>query len=528
MLSRREFLKGSAVGIASVGVLGSVTMAEEEAPAAEEEIVISAEESADVVVVGCGAAGIMAALTTQEAGLSTIVLEKGPTCYTANGAMAGGPALAETPMQEAEGKTVSVKTLYESLYNFAHGTVNGELLRKCVQAGVRVYNNFVDNGVPFGRLVDAYGVGYYARHMFGASRDQRFGPLADKIEAGGGKVEVNREAIKLIKDGDAVVGVIAKNVEDDTYIQYNARAVLIATGGYAGNDARIREHFGDIDVIPLCNILSTGQGYDMVIEAGGIADRNWALCCNEFGGANIKTGMTGFMAAFGNSAMTPAIYGGLIVNSVGDRFMNEQWLSDRPLAQGGEISMRMGKYYAVLDQEMLEALRDVGILEYYGNPADWYVGQTGLVGRTLPNIVDDVEKAIEQGWAVKGSLEECAEFFGMKNLVQTVADYNAACEAGEDNLYFKSSYLLHSLGGDTFYVIEYMPSCWCTFGGVKTDSYARAVTPAQEPIPGLYVAGVDNGSIYASPYYENEGASLGTAFTSGIVAGDCIVADLTA
>ena len=45
-------------------------------------------------------------------------------------------------------------------------------------------------------------------------------------------------------------------------------------------------------------------------------------------------------------------------------------------------------------------------------------------------------------------------------------------------------------------------------------------------IQGLYVAGVDNGSIYASPYYENEGAALGTAYTSGIVAADCMISDL--
>ncbi len=39
----------------------------------------------------------------------------------------------------------------------------------------------------------------------------------------------------------------------------------------------------------------------------------------------------------------------------------------------------------------------------------------------------------------------------------------------------------------------------------------------------LYVAGVDNGSLYCSPYYENEGASLGIAYTSGIVAADCML-----
>lgn len=77
--------------------------------------------------------------------------------------------------------------------------------------------------------------------------------------------------------------------------------------------------------------------------------------------------------------------------------------------------------------------------------------------------------------------------------------------------------------GDTYYVFEYEPSIWCTFGGVKTDVYCRALDAAQQPIPGLYVAGVDNGSLYCSPYYENEGAALGTAYTSSIVAGDCMI-----
>ena len=100
--------------------------------------------------------------------------------------------------------------------------------------------------------------------------------------------------------------------------------------------------------------------------------------------------------------------------------------------------------------------------------------------------------------------------------------YNELCRKGEDDHFFKSACLLKALKGRRFRVVEYEPSIWCTFGGVKTDASCRALTPAQEPIPGLYVAGVDNGSLYCSPYYENEGAALGTAFTSGIVAGECM------
>ena len=123
---------------------------------------------------------------------------------------------------------------------------------------------------------------------------------------------------------------------------------------------------------------------------------------------------------------------------------------------------------------------------------------------------------------MKGTLAECAAFFGLDNLEKTVAEYNEIVASGEDTQFYKSAYLLKPLSGETYYVVESMPSIWGTFGGVKTDDYCRALNAKQEPIAGLYVAGVDNGSLYASPYYENEGASIGVAFTSGIVAADCM------
>ena len=495
-------------------------------------ITVTSQEDADAVVVGCGAAGIMAALELQAAGVKTILLEKGSSCGVSNGSVAGGPALAETRVQAAENATVSVETLFNCEYGFSKGTVNGALLHKCVSAGERVVSNFMDNGVNMGLRRDAYGMGFRARHNFAdlqgtqVKGTDRFQPLVDKFTADGGVFEVCREAVKPVMDGDKVVGVIAKDTENKTYIQYNAKAVLIATGGYAGNQDRLHEHFGNINVWPLCNELSDGKGYDIVIEAGGIADRNWALCCNEFGGVNGKMEERGRSMVRSNDTLRFAIYGGLMVDPNGDRFMNEQYLADRPLALGGEMSLRVGKYYAVVDQTMYEECRDKGVLAYFGNPTDWYVGSTGYTKELLPNLDEHMDIAIQRGWAVKGSLADCAKAFGLTDLEQTVADYNAACAAGKDEQFYKNSYLLRELTGDTFYVIEYEPSIWGTFGGVKTDSYARAVNAEQQPIQGLYVAGVDNGSIYASPYYENEGAALGTAYTSGIVAADCMISDL--
>ena len=541
-ISRRDFLKGSVAAAAALGLTGIAPAFAEEAKTEEKEkLVPSTTVDCDAVVVGAGAAGLMAAMELAAAGKKTYLLEKGITVAVSNGSQAGGPALAETRVQAAEGATVSVETLYECEYGFSRGTVNGSLLRKCTSAGERVVSNFMDNGVNMGLRIDSYGMGFRARHNFANLEGtqlrglDRFGPLIEKFEADGGVLECLREAVQLVKEGDAVTGVLVRNGEDKSIIQYNCKAVLIATGGYAGNDERLRQIFGDLSVWPLCNTLSTGQGFDMVLEAGGIADRNWALCCNEFGGANYKIpDIHGGAMRSASPALEPALYGGLIVNRNGDRFMNEQYLSDRPLALGGEMALREGLYYAVLDQEMMDAVSTVGIRGYYGDPEDWYVGCHGSVffkgGENVvrADLPESVDAAVEQGWAAKGTLAECAAVFGMANLEKTVEEYNALCEAGEDTQFYKAPYLLHKLSGDTYYVFEYEPSIWSTFGGVKTDDYCRALAKDLSVIPGLYVAGVDNGSLYCSPYYENEGASLGIAFTSGIVAADCMLEFLNA
>lgn len=542
-ISRRDFLKGSLAAAASAAALGltGMTPAFADEGAEKEKLVPTETVDCDAVVVGAGAAGLMAAMELAAAGKKTYLLEKGPTVAVSNGSQAGGPALAETRVQAAEDATVSVQTLYDCEYGFSRGTVNGALLRKCTEQGDRVVGNFMDNGVNMGLRIDSYGMGFRARHNFANLEGtqlrglDRFGPLVEKFEADGGVLQCSREAVQLVKDGDAVTGVIVKNNEDKTVVQYNAKAVLIATGGYAGNEEMLKKFYGDITVWPLCNTLSTGQGYDMVLEAGGIADRNWALCCNEFGGANHKIpGIMGGAMRSASPALEPALYGGLIVNKNGDRFMNEQYLSDRPLALGGEMALREGLYYAVLDQEMMDAVATVGIRGYYGDPEEWYVGSHGSVFyKNGANVVRDdlpgaVDAAVEQGWGAKGTLAECAKVFGMPNLEKTVEAYNALCEAGEDTQYYKAPYLLHKLSGDTFYVFEYEPSIWSTFGGVKTDDYCRALAADQSVIKGLYVAGVDNGSLYCSPYYENEGASLGIAYTSGIVAADCMIDYLNA
>ena len=52
----------------------------------------SSTKECDVVVVGAGAAGLMATLKLSEAGKSVIVVEKAPSASMSNFSMCGGPA----------------------------------------------------------------------------------------------------------------------------------------------------------------------------------------------------------------------------------------------------------------------------------------------------------------------------------------------------------------------------------------------------------------------------------------------------
>jgi len=483
----------------------------------EDRVHNRSEEKADVVVIGSGAAGMMAAVTAAKKGLSCIVLEKGADCSVSNVTKAGGPALAGTKLQATENVTLTVDELYQHMYGFARGTVNAGLLRRALEKGYLVEEIFTECGIEAELLPDSYGAGFRARHFFKCFGKKRWQPLVDFLEQRNGKVCFGQCAQRLVLEDGKVTGVVAENVETKEVKVYRGKAVIIATGGYLGNREMIKEHFGDINVIPLGSTLSDGAGIKMAMEAGGYLDRNWGICSNEFGGANCK--LLSAEKRF-SSNLLYAITGGLLVNGNGERFMNEQHLSDEALSIGGEAVLREGKFYAVLDEGMYQALKAQSVYDFYGRPAEWYVGKT-VHSQPPRNQQSSLEEDIKNGWAFcADTVAEVAKKAGLLHLEKTVGEYNELCESDAQDPFGKAKYLCKAICKAPFYVFEYEASAWCTFGGVKTDAYCRLLNRENAVIDGVYVAGVDNGSCYCVPYYDNEGAALGIAFTTGIVAGE--------
>ena len=133
----------------------------------------------------------------------------------------------------------------------------------------------------------------------------------------------------------------------------------------------------------------------------------------------------------------------------------------------------------------------------------------------------NLEAAISEGRCYTAdTLEEMAEVSGCEDIAETVKAYNKLVAAGEDTEFFKNPQLLQPIDEEgPFYMFEYNPSAFNTFGGCRTDHLTRALKSNYDVIPGLYIAGTENGSLYSSPYYDVGGTCNGLSLASGRLAG---------
>ena len=536
-MDRRSFLGLGAVGALAAGAgLAGCAPQSQAAPAAGDNLGEAGEgaqagtaiprkegtetKQCDVAIVGAGAAGLQAALKLARGGKKVVVIEVGPSAAISNFAMCGGPTACETRLQEQENATVSLDQIFTYMNDFSRGSVNSALLRNCLAHTGEAIDAMLDLGIAMDLIPDTYGVGFRGRHMIMADPEGRTAPLVADIESNGGEFLYNTKAEKIIMENAAVAG-----VQTDAGIDVMAPAVVVCTGGFGGNEEMQLEKL-NTKVFPLGSTLSDGTGINMVLDAGGAWDRNFAVLGNECGAVS-KATVSPFTEDWHNTNehLGYWLFGGLYTDPVGERFINEGKIAQFPLAVGGEALLRAGKAYVIMDDDYYQAVLGDGIFAYLGQPAAWISGPVADYYKTTPeNAEAHLQEAIEQGWAVKAdSIAEIAEAFDLPALEKTVENYNRYCETGVDEEYGKEAHFLKAVQTAPFYAFEYVPSCWSTNGGVKVDSHLRAVDKNNKAIPGLYVAGVDQGSVYSVPYYTNEGSSVGLALGAGAYVADEIL-----
>lgn len=542
-LSRRSFL--TLGGVAALGGAAALAGCAPQASSESKSESAKGDDAAmktadqtkecDIAVVGAGGAGMWAAVEAVRAGKSVVVIEKGANVGVANGSLAGGPFIVGSKLQQEAGIDFTVEEAFNHIMEYGHWSTNAAAIKAAVEISGETIDQFTsDFGVPTGLRPDNYGAGHASvRANFQsdpkdsktqAKGEARMKPLQDFVESEGGEFLFNTAGKRLIMENGACTGV---QCEGEGVIDVKAKQVIVATGGFLGSTDMMLEKFGTF-VNPLGNILSVGEGIDMVQAAGGQVSTQWGIAGNEFAGSNQKADG---LYDRKNAAFTVGIYGTLLVNNQGRRFSNEGKFANLPLALGGAISLVGGKYYAVVDQTYVDGLNaGTDAWTLCGSDAEnWRTGMMTLKGKALENVQANFDAAVEEGWAFKAdSIEALAEAIDAPDLAKTVETYNAACAAGKDDQFYKPACFLQPVAAGPFYAMQYEPSAWVTIGGIRTNDRLQAIDAEGVAIPGLYVAGADNGTLMSAPYTDYEGYSLMCAYCGGRLAGQYAAAAIDA
>ena len=150
----------------------------------------------------------------------------------------------------------------------------------------------------------------------------------------------------------------------------------------------------------------------------------------------------------------------------------------------------------------------------------------------LPKLRDEMKAALaaENATFVSAkSLSELAEKIGVPvdNLKATVKEYNGFAKTGFDLAMQKSRKYLRTIEGDTYYAIKLFPFHYTSLGGLRIDPDFHVLDKNEQPIPGLYAAGVDVGNLYGDTYgVWTSGHAFGWSAYSGRHAALSAVEDL--
>ncbi|MGB3933003.1 MAG: FAD-binding protein [bacterium] len=399
---------------------------------------------------------------------------------------------------------------------------------------------------------DIYEVKYqYLPNDRGNNKDV-IGQYYDRIYADytalGGEYMLETEAYELIYDEatNTVKGVKARGYDGTEYEIY-ADAVILATGGFAGNGDMMTKYLTN-EYYPLkgaWKVYGSLQNDGKMIESAiqiGAGTYNISVCpivhmsgtpsfLTQFEKREVpgeKGFFTGRPAVWspGDIPLNMVVSGdSLAVGRDGKRFASELNLMMLDPWKAGPY------FYSIWSNDQIQRIKEEGFTaEWVGLPVGLeFLGHQYPIPRNtpLPEVEEVLEAAIEQGFAYKAdTLEELAEMLEIDPavLTETVAKYNSYCDAGEDPEFGKPADYLVKIGSGPYYAVVGAPYCYSTCGGLDVDTNFNVLkADGRTPINGLYAVGTDCiGVLFTEkkPYVTYGGVAQGWAYTSGYLCGE--------
>ncbi|KHG33049.1 MULTISPECIES: L-aspartate oxidase [Sulfurospirillum] len=260
----------------------------------------------DVIIIGSGIAGLMAAIEAKSETNSVAIITKG-NLFKSNSAVAsGGINAVLDPKDEAE-----IQKHIDDTRKSAQGLGNPKAIAYLCRQAPHIIQKLVDYGVAFDRdengkiLQRSFGGGSSKRTCFvgdstGSAITQA---LIKKARLIGVDFLVNHYVMDITKIEKYVSGIVVLKKQDSTVAVYPTKAVVFAGGGYAGIYRGYSTNAQDC----------TGDLLSVALRAG------LSLQDMEF----VQFHPTGFAKTSYLVSEAARGEGGLLVNSQGERFVNE-------------------------------------------------------------------------------------------------------------------------------------------------------------------------------------------------------------
>ncbi len=464
---------------------------------------------ADVVIVGAGGAGMVAAITAAQAGKSVVLVE-GQSVVGGNSVRAtGGMNAAKTPAQDENtfGESAGVeKTLASAASTYADNaditalaaTVTAqweayqanpegyfdsvELMELDAMVGGKGLNNIdlvktlCENSADSIEWLKTLNINLTSVGAFGGASVKRIHRPVDEngktLSVGAYMVPLLEQSVNgydnitlltstlantiLTKDG-AAVGIVATGKDGET-VTVNAKAVLLATGGFGANSAMVEQYKPELAGFMTTNAAGAqGQGIVMA-EAVGAATVDMEQIqihpTVQFDTAALITeGLRGD--------------GAILVNAEGKRFIDE--VGTRDVVSAAEIAQTGSYSWLVVDQAMVDAST---VIQGY----------------------------IKKGYTFTGNTyEELAEAIGVDAaaFAETMNTWNGYVEAKNDPDFGRTSFA-NQLNTAPYYAIKVSAGVHHTMGGLKINTSAEVLDTNGNAIPGLFAAGEVTGGVHGA------------------------------
>lgn len=470
----------SGATITSVGFRSAVKNALEEAGATEEYFeqgkkvsltlgVADEEKEYDVIVVGAGGAGMIAAIEAKSQGANVAIIEKNPFAG-GNTLVSGGEFNAPNSwVQGMMGVEDSVEQYFQDTMSGGDYKGNEELVRIMAE-------NIAEDGEWLRDYVEVEFIEDYLMHFGGHTVPRAIYPiggsgieLIQKLERKVHEMEIPLyKKIKanelMVDDNNRVIGVKTENSEGKTVHYYGEKGVVLTTGGFGGNIEMVQKYSDVIDdrYKSTNQKGATGDGIVLAQEIGAaVTDMEYI---QTYPTCNPLTGHLSYVA-------DTRFDGAILVNKSGERFVEE--MDRRDVISEGILAQEESLGYLVWDKTIKE-------------------------NSNMDSYVTEFENMEKQGLIVKAdTIEEAAEFFDIdvETLKKTIQRYNSFVEKGEDEDFQRRGNLV-ALKEGPYYIQQVKPAIHHTMGGLKINGNAQVVSTEGDWIEGLYAAGEVTGGIH--------------------------------